>query len=414
MDFNKLVARAKAILMQPKAEWPVIAEEPATAGDLYKNYIILLAAVPALAAFIKGSFIGTTIPFAGTVRTPIGPGLTTMLISFVLALVSVYIVALIVDALAPTFGGQKDRTQALKTVAYSYTAAWVAGIAIILPAIGVLIALAGAIYGIYLLYVGLPHTMKCPQDKAAGYTALTIIAAIVLYFVVAAVVGTVAGVGLGGAAAYTSRDIAVDNDSPLGKLEQWGRSVEEASKKLEAAQQSGDQQAQEEAFKQMMGAAFGGGGAVESLSTQSLRPFLPESLLGYPRTDLSVERNSMLGIEATTASATYSDAQSGRTVELEIVDTGAAKGLLALAGFAGQESESESGGIIERVYRENGRLAREYWDRHSASGEYSLVVGERFTVKVSGSADDIRDLKRALRDVNLAGLEALKNEGVKN
>src|SRR5690606_37463448 len=149
--------------------------------------------------------------------------------------------------LAPTFGGQKDRTQALKSVAYSYTAAWVAGIALIVPALGWLVAQAGAIYGIYLLYLGLPHTMKCPPDQAAGYTAVSIIAAIMLYFVVAASAASVAGVGFGvGAGAYSSSNEKYDKDSPLGKLEEWGKSVEEASKKLEAAQASGDQRAQEE------------------------------------------------------------------------------------------------------------------------------------------------------------------------
>ena len=411
LDFNKLIARAKAILTQPKAEWPVIAGEPATVGDLYKNYIIVLAAAPALASFIKTSLIGTSVPFAGTVRVPIGAGLTGMIVSYVLALVGVFVMALIIDALASTFGAQKDRTQALKTVAYSYTATWVAGIALIVPAVGWLVALAGAIYGIYLLYLGLPHTMKCPPEKAAGYTAVSIIAAIILYFLVATIAASVAGVGLGvGAGMHSSSNAQFDKDSPLGKLEEWGKSVEEASKKLEAAQASGDQQAQEEAFKQMMGAALGGGGAVAAVPTERLKPFMPESLGGYPRTDLSVERNSAMGLEITTATATYSDERSGRTLDLEIVDTGSAKGLLALAGFTGMETERESGGTIERVYRERGRLIREYWERDASNGEYAVVLGDRFTVKVAGQADDLSNLKKALNDVNLAKLEALKDE----
>ncbi len=415
MDINKIIARAKAILMQPKTEWPVVAGEPATVGDLYKSYIVPLAALPALAAFVKGSFIGTTIPFAGTIRTPIGTGLVGMLISYALALVSIYVMALIVDALAPTFGAQKDRTQAVKTVAYSYTAAWVAGIAVIVPALGILIALAGAIYSIYLLYVGLPHTMKAPQEKSAGYTAVTIIVAIVLYFVVAAVVGTVAGIGFsaaGGAGAFSSSDVAVDKDSPLGKLEQWGKDVEEASKKLEAAQASGDQAAQEAALEQMMGAALGGGGAVEALPADRLKPFIPDTLMGLPRSDFSVERNSAMGLQITTATASYIDEQSGRTIDLEIVDTGSAKGLLALAGFSGMEGESESNGTVEKVYRDDGRLIREYWDREGSNGEYVVVVADRFTVKVTGQADDIDELKDALDGVDLDALEDLKDEGV--
>jgi hypothetical protein len=413
VDFNKLIARAKAILTTPKTEWPVIANEPATVGDLYKNYILVLAALPAIAGFIKGSLIGTTVWLAGRVRTDIGAGLAGMLVSYALTLASVFVLALIIEALASTFGGQKDRTQAFKTVTYSSTAGWLAGVAVILPAIGWLIALAGSIYGIYLLYLGLPHTMKAPQEKAAGYTAVTIIIAIVLHFVAAAIVGTIVGFGIGSVGSYSSDNVQIDKDSALGKLEQWGKNVEEASKKLEQAQQSGDQEAQSEALGQMMGAALGGDAAVEALPTERLKPFLPETLLGMSRSDFSVERNNAMGLQITQARATYSD-DSGRAVDLEIVDTGSAKGLLAMAGFVGMEGESENNGVLEKVYRDDGRLVREYWDREGSTGEYSVVLADRFTVKVQGQAGELDDLKDALEDVDLRGLEALKNEGVKD
>lgn len=416
MDFNKLIARAKAILLTPKTEWPVIAGEPATTADLYKNYIIVLAAIPAVAAFIKGSIIGTDLWLAGRVRTGIGMGLASMVLSYVLALASVYVVALIIDALAPTFGAQKDKTQALKTMAYAMTASWVAGVAVILPWIGLLILLAGAVYGIYLLYLGLPHTMKAPPEKAAGYTVVIIIAAFVLHLIVGTVVGVVGGVGMGLGAAGTyssSNDLQIDEDSPLGKMEQWGKSVEEASKKLEQAQKSGDQEAQSEALSEMMGAALGGGGAVEALPAERLKPFLPESLLDLPRSDFGVERNNAMGLQVSQARATYSDESGGRSVELEIVDTGSARGFLALAGFSGMEGESESNGVVEKVYRDDGRLVRESWDKNASTGEYMVVLGDRFTVKVQGEADNIGDLKDAVEDLDLSALEALKDEGTK-
>ncbi len=413
MDFNKLVARAKAILIQPKSEWPVIAEEPATVADLFKGYILWLAAASVLASFIKTAVIGHMIPFVGMVRTPIGPALISAIISLALTLASVYVMAIIVEALAPTFGGQKDRTQALKAVAYASTAAWLASIAVIVPALGWLIAIAGAVYSIYLLYLGLPHTMKSPPDKAVGYTAVSIIIAIVVWFVVGAIVGSITAIGLGvtGASSYIGRSVTVDKDSPLDKLEEWGKSVEEATKKLEAAQASGDQAAQQEAFAQMMGAALGGGAAVTALRTDQLKPFLPDSLLGYARSRSSVERNSAMGLEITTATATYTDEDTGRSLDLEIVDTASAKGLLALAGFAGMMGERETDGTVEKIFRDGDRQVREYWDRNSSSGEYSVIVGERFVVKVSGEADSVQALKAALKDVDLRKLEKLKNEG---
>jgi len=172
-----LVERVKNILVTPKTEWPVIAAEKTTVADLYQGYIAILAAIPAVAGFIGSILIGFSI---------VG-GLIQAVLTYVLSLALTYVMALIIDALATTFDGQKNQVQALKTAAYTYTASWVAGIALIVPIIGGLIALLGSIYGIYLLYLGLPATMKCPSDKAVGYTAVTIICGIVLGWIVAAI-----------------------------------------------------------------------------------------------------------------------------------------------------------------------------------------------------------------------------------
>ena len=414
MDFNKLIARVKGILMTPKTEWPVIAGEPTTVADLYKGYILWLAAIPPIFGFLKTSLIGVTLPFAGTIRIGIGAGLSNLIVTYALSLAMFYVVALIIDALAPNFGGTRDRVQALKTIAYAYTASCIAGLGAILPFLAVLIAIAGGIYGIYLLYLGLPHTMKSPPERAGGYTAVIIIVAIVLNLVIFAVVGSVTGSGMfmrGGSPYSVSQDdVTFDKDSPAGKLEQWSKQVEQASKQMEEAQKSGDQQAQSDAMKQMMGAALGGGG-VEAVKPDQLKPFLPESLGGMERATFSTERNAAMGMQMTEARATYTN-DSGRQWDLQITDTGTAKGLLALAGWAGIEGENQTSTGYDKTYHEDGRLVHEQWDRSSSRGEYAVVLGERFTVKIEGQADSIDDLKAALSDIDLGALEAMKGEGV--
>lgn len=199
MDFNKIFSRVQAVLMTPKAQWPVIAEEPATEKDLYLNYIMILAALPPVFGFIKNSLIGHTVYVLGTtvhIQTPIGRGIGAMVLGWILALIGVYIVAWIISALASSFEGQPSRLQALKTVAYAYTASWIAGIAIIIPFIGWLIMIAGGIYSIYLLYLGLPHTMKCPPEKAVWYTVVTIVCAVVVSIIIGLIVVGVVGAGV--------------------------------------------------------------------------------------------------------------------------------------------------------------------------------------------------------------------------
>jgi hypothetical protein len=190
---NRLVARVKAILLAPKIEWPVIAGEATTASDIYLRYVAPLVAIGVIASFIGTTIVGVSLPMLGTVRIGVAAGLAGAILHFVLTFVAVFVVALIVDGLAPTFSGQKDSLRALKVTAYSFTPAWVAAILMILPALGVIAGLIG-LYGLYLMYVGLPVLMRAPADKALGYTVVVVLCAIVLSIIVS----VVSNVALGG------------------------------------------------------------------------------------------------------------------------------------------------------------------------------------------------------------------------
>ena len=183
-----LVERAKRLLLTPVPEWQVIDAETTTPGELYTQYIVPLAAIGPIARVIGFGLIGVHVPFSGVVyRTPIGRAVVGAVVSYVLALAGVFVLAMIIDMLAPTFGGTKNRMQALKVAAYSSTAAWLAGVFAILPGLSILGILG--LYSIYLLYVGLPILMKSPSDKAGAYTVVVILVAVVLFMLIG-VVGT--------------------------------------------------------------------------------------------------------------------------------------------------------------------------------------------------------------------------------
>ncbi len=184
-----LVARATNILAKPKAEWPVIAGESATVSSLFTGYIVPLAAMPAIAGFISSAFIGALM--ASMLRVPFTASLGGAILTYILSLGGVYLAALIVEKLAPTFQSQGTIVDALKLVAYSYTALWIAGICNLLPIIGLLGGLAGAIYSIYLFYVGVPVIMKTPQDKVVAYMIASAAVIIMINFVFAMIVGVI-------------------------------------------------------------------------------------------------------------------------------------------------------------------------------------------------------------------------------
>jgi len=177
-----ITERIKGILLRPKEEWQTIAGETTSIADLYRNYIFILAAIGPVASFIGMSLVGVSLPMGGSYRISITSGLLSAGLHYGLTLASVYILALIIDALAPTFSGEKNLGQAFKLAAYSYVPGWLVGIFALIPALGILGILG--LYGLYLLYLGLPVLMKCPNEKTTGYTVAVIIAAVIIFVVI--------------------------------------------------------------------------------------------------------------------------------------------------------------------------------------------------------------------------------------
>jgi hypothetical protein len=173
-----LIDRVKNIILTPRTEWPAIDRESGDVGELFKNYVAILAAIPAICGFIGSSIIGVTLPGVGAVRMSVGTGLANAILGYVFSFVIVYVVALIIDALAPSFGGRKNFPSALKLSAYSYTPSWLAGIFLLIPKLAFLGILG--LYGLYLLWLGLPVLMRSPADKSLVYAAAIVVCAIVI------------------------------------------------------------------------------------------------------------------------------------------------------------------------------------------------------------------------------------------
>lgn len=191
-----LVDRVKNILMTPKTEWPRIDAEPSSIAGIYTGYVLILAAIGPIAMVIGQQVFGFSA-FGITYKPSISYSIGNAVLMYIMSLVVVYVVALIINALAPSFGGQQDQLKAFKVAAYSSTAGWVAGIFGIIPMLGWL-ALIGGLYGLYLLYLGLPVLMRVAQDKAVGYVVVVIVVNIVLYIVIAMVVASLTVAFFGG------------------------------------------------------------------------------------------------------------------------------------------------------------------------------------------------------------------------
>lgn len=185
-----LVDRVKNLILAPAKEWEVIKGETWTVADLFTKYAILLAAIPAVAGFLGYTFFGLSYGF-GSIKLGFGTSLTWAILTFILSLVGVFALGFIIDALAPSFGSTKDMIASLKVAVFSSTPGWVVGVLNIFPALGILVAIA-SIYGLVLLYMGLERVKSVPKEKMVGYFVVVLIAAILVYVIVGAIVGGIA------------------------------------------------------------------------------------------------------------------------------------------------------------------------------------------------------------------------------
>lgn len=407
-----LVDRAKKMILTPQSEWEVVNQEATSTAQLYKEYIVLLAAIGPVAMFLGSTVFGYGFSFIG-IRFSLMAGLSQAIVSYVFALVGVFLLALLIDALAPTFGGQKSQIQALKVAAFAQTPAWLAGIFHLMPMLSILAVLA-SLYGLYLLYLGLPVLMKVTKEKAVGYTAAVVVCAIVIFVVF----GTIAA-SVGGMAMWSHRSNVSFSDSSgtttinVDGLKQLGANLDAANKQMEAAKQSGNPQAQADAAGAAMSALVAGNGkAVEPVDQNLLKALLPDAVSNLKRSKLEAEKTGMGNIKVSTANAGYADDQ-GHTVDITITDTGGAGMFAGLAAWSMIESEKENDDGYEKMGKVDGRPVHEKFNKKSKDGEYSVVIASRFIIDAHGRQVDMDTLKQAVAAIGPDKLEALKNEGVK-
>ena len=164
-----LLARVKAIIVTPGAEWPAVGSESSDALAL--RYVAILALIPTLARLIGAWLIGGYTPFL--------PALIGGVVAYVLSFAVVFAVALAVDRLAPKFDGQRSYSSALRLTAYSFTPVWLAGIFLLVPGASFLVLLG--LYGLYLMWTGIPVLMRAPRDRALPYVIAIAFCAIALH-----------------------------------------------------------------------------------------------------------------------------------------------------------------------------------------------------------------------------------------
>lgn len=374
-------ARIRRILFAPKEEWPAIAAESTSAGQIFRSWVLPLAAIGPVAALIGSLVFGHGL-FGIRYRPSFGAAAVTAIIGYVGIVASVYIAALIFNWLAPAFKGTANQLAAVKLAAFSFTAAALASVFQIVPALAWLGILG--FYGLYLLYLGAPVLMKVPEEKALPYTVVAVLVSVVLTFAVGALT---AGVGklLAPApkAGSLSGKVAIPGvgSLDLSKLEETTKALEKRGRETPKA----------------------------SLPIDTLKALLPERIGQWERTSLSGSSAGVAGFANAQADGSYR--LGDQTFRLEVMDIAVAGGFAAMAGALDIQSSEETEDGYEKTSTVSGRMTTERWSHKTHRGKYGVMVANRFMVEAEGEAPDISVLKAAVEAVGFAKLEKLAQQG---
>lgn len=381
-----LIQRVQRILLQPVPTWADIDHERTDVLSLFKSYVMPLALIPALCGFIGMSLIGISL-LGVTVRIPLVSGLVQMVVSYALSLAGVFVLGLVIDALAPMFGGQKNPIQAFKVAAYSCTAAFVGGVFGLIPALS-LLGLLAALYSFYLLYTGLPVLMQSGRDKSLAYTAVVVVVALVLGLVMAGVSSLftrsqMPALGHSGGGSITVNGPKGKVTVDMAGLEAAGKKMEEAARQMEKANNS------------------------EALPVQALKAALPQQLGGMPRTAVQTQDGAALGLPSSHASATYT--LEDRQVKLDITDAGALGQMAALAAGMGT-SEKEDEVRVEKTWQEGGRTWHQRYYKDGSQAEMEVVLKNGVVIRANANQMNVQSLQTLLSQVSWTSLEAMERK----
>ncbi|MEZ5703585.1 MAG: Yip1 family protein [Burkholderiaceae bacterium] len=409
-----LVQRVQDMLLKPKETWPVIAAEGGDVKSVYTSYLVYLAAIPAVATFLGMSVFGMSF-LGATIRIPIMSGVASMVVGFVLSLVMIYVLALIANALAPTFGGEKNLLNAVKLVAYGATAGLVGGVFNLMPMLSLLGVLAG-LYSIYLIYTGIPVMMKAPQEKALGYTAVLLVCGVVASLILGALNGMLMSTAHGpmmGSASHGDGQVSISVPGTeikidTGKLEEAGKKMEEAAKQMEAAQANGDKEAASKAMGAMLGAAMGGDNG-NPFAPETLQGFVPEKLGDLPRTSIEARSDNAMGLTFSSVEAIYGE--DGKSINVKLQDIGAVKALaLGMAAWASSTVNRETNDEVERVYQKDGVSYKEEFAKDGSRAEFGMMLPNGVLVDTEAHGVGMDALKAAVESLDMGALGALARE----
>jgi hypothetical protein len=243
-----------------------------------------------------------------------------------------------------------------------------------------------ALYGFYLLWIGLPLLMKAPADKAPAYVVVSILVCIVAMAVINYATTSISGTFIRPPLVADAGTVSLPGvgSVDLGKVNEAAAKMKAASEKIQADAKSG---------------------TVTAVPAATLQAMLPATIAGFTRGDVESSSGAAAGIGGSRAEGRYT--QGDQSFSLSVADMGAVGSLATLGGAINAQSSKQTATGYEKTEMVGGSMVSEKWDNQSHSGSYETMVASRFAVSANGSAPSIDTLKQAVATVDTGALAGL-------
>jgi hypothetical protein len=177
---------AIALVKNPAGYMTQNKDATTTTRSLVINYVAILAAI----AFV-GTLIGDLVTFSASGKYVYAiPG---AILAYILEIIGFFIVGVVIWKLAPRFATMTTQDKSMRLAAYSYTPVFLASIFYAIPGVGSILAFIALLYGLYILYKGMPIVLGTPSNRVMAYFITTLIIVIVISVVLSLIAGFATG-----------------------------------------------------------------------------------------------------------------------------------------------------------------------------------------------------------------------------
>lgn len=165
-------------MIRPAETWQRLSQKKPDARKLFFGLAMVLALVPAISVVLGFSLVGLKLGPLETVKIPLTSAILAGIAVYIVNLAGVYAAAVLMRFIGNSFHTDAPFSSYMSLAILSAVPYWLAGAFNLIPALRVLSMIG--IYGIYILFLGIPEMIKVPEERNLPFNVAVVVAIIIL------------------------------------------------------------------------------------------------------------------------------------------------------------------------------------------------------------------------------------------